>query len=122
MPRGSSLSDYEKGQIDSFKTQGLSIRQIAAKITRSPRVVFNYLNAGENYSASPRSGRPAKFDDRDKRSVLRLMDEGNKSCKQVLEESSLPVSVKTINRAIEESGFYEYDSMDVKPRLTDEHK
>lgn len=122
MPSASPLSEYEKGQIDVLKRQGCSQRQIAKEINRSATVVHNYIRLGENYGASPRSGRPPSLDERAKRRVLRLVSDGNHSCSQILAETKLNVSSKTINRVIKESGFFEYSSMDVKPKLTDQHK
>ena len=43
MPRGAELSDFEKGQIRAFKGLGLSNRDIAERLARSPTVVDNFM-------------------------------------------------------------------------------
>lgn len=113
MPKVSELTDYERGKIDGLRAQGGSIRQIATAFNRSPTVVHNYLRWGENYGVTPRSGRPSKLSERDRRQILRVAAEENRSCKQILGQ----VSVRTVNRVLSESGLFEYSEMSCKPRL-----
>uniref|UniRef100_T1J7B6 Tc3 transposase DNA binding domain-containing protein n=1 Tax=Strigamia maritima TaxID=126957 RepID=T1J7B6_STRMM len=49
MPRGTNLTDYEKGQIDTLKTAGNSARAISKAIGRSPGVIINYIILGKKY-------------------------------------------------------------------------
>jgi hypothetical protein len=46
MGRKQALSGVEKGQILAYKQEGLSSREIARKIDRSPFVVNNFLKLG----------------------------------------------------------------------------
>ena len=44
MSRGTPLSSEETGMIRAFKDLSLSNRAIAARLKRSPRVIYNYVN------------------------------------------------------------------------------
>lgn len=59
MPRGSSLTEFEKGRITALSSQEMSFRQIGRKIGRSDRVVRNYLKDVEAYGKAKSSGRPS---------------------------------------------------------------
>ena len=122
MPRGSVLTDYEMGKIDVYRDSGDSIRMIAKKINRSPSVVHHYIQLGENYGTRKSPGRPTKLTERDRRSVLRIVQNGNSSCNEILKETGLNVCRRTILNVVHDSGFMKFDSMDRKPRLTDSHK
>lgn len=122
MPRGLPLSEYEMGQIDVYRSAGDSIRVIANKINRSSNVVHNYLKLGENYGTKKSPGRPTKLTKRDRRSVLRIIKEGNSTCNEILKETGLNVCRRTILNIVHDSGFMKFDSMDQKPRLNDSHK
>lgn len=122
MGRGSSLTPYEMGQIDTLRGAGDSIRVIAKKINRSVSIVHHYIVLGENYGKKKSPGRPAKLTQRDKRSVLRIASEGKSSCNEILRETGLNVCRRTILNVIHESEFMKYESMERKPRLTESHK
>ena len=55
MPRGTELSEIEKGKIFAFHESGLTIRQIAEAVQRSSHAVWNVIN---NKHVSKRTGRP----------------------------------------------------------------
>ena len=49
MPAGKYLTDFEKGQITTYRGSGESIKEIATLIKRSPTVVRNFFYKKENY-------------------------------------------------------------------------
>lgn len=122
MPRGFSLSDFEKGQIDVYRKQKLSNRQIAAKIKRSPTLIDNYLKDPSSYNKIKRSGRKPILKPRDKRSILRKASNSSLSCKKIIHDLSLKVSRWTINRVINNSGNLKYAKKKTMPALTEDHK
>ena len=122
MPRGTELNEFEKGQIDALHKQGLSLRKIAMEINRSHTVVQHYLNLGENYCATPRSGRRSSLSDRDKRAIIRHVDKPGSSSTKILKDLQLNCSKYTVLRAINSTNLFEYSTMDVVPRLTELHK
>ena len=51
MPRGTVLTDLQKGQIMAYNDANKSIRQIDVAINRSKTVVGNFLKNPEAYNA-----------------------------------------------------------------------
>ena len=105
MPRGTALTDYEKGQIDVHKKNGLSNRQIATKMNRSGTVIDNYVKDPMKYNTIKRPGRKPILKARDKRAICKKASNSSLSCKAIMDELCLKVSRWTINRAINNSGF-----------------
>ena len=46
MPKGKELNSFEKGQIDAFNKENVSISEIAKRLNRSRKVVSNFLEKG----------------------------------------------------------------------------
>lgn len=57
IPRGKVLNEVEKGKILTFSENVASIAEIAIQISKSRKVVYNYLKNIENYGKNKRSGR-----------------------------------------------------------------
>ena len=49
MPRGTLLTEVERGKILALESEGFSIAEIADKIGRSRKVVYNFLGNREEY-------------------------------------------------------------------------
>jgi transposase len=71
MSSGKRLSPYKLSLIDGHKAQGLTNREIAEKIGRSPNAVSNYLRDPENFGLKNPGGRLSVLSQRDRRHVLR---------------------------------------------------
>ncbi len=61
MGKGTKLSPYEQGRIDSLREEGLSMRAIAHRITRSYKAVNSYLKDSSAYARKNPGGRPPKL-------------------------------------------------------------
>jgi transposase len=72
MGRGKQLSDFEMGQIMTYKNQGKSVAKISELVNRSRRVIRNYIEDPENYGTKKSPGRPAALTPKEHRRVLRL--------------------------------------------------
>jgi IS30 family transposase len=59
MPRGTLLTDHDKGQIDALLAEKLSQRAIAKKIGRSPKAIRNCIKATSATQAQPPPVHPA---------------------------------------------------------------
>lgn len=46
MPRGTKLTDYEKGQVNALRKQEQSLRLIESEIGQSHTVVKHFVNLG----------------------------------------------------------------------------
>ena len=80
------------GRIDALSGQAMSIRKIAAKIDKPPKVVNNYLKDKENYGQKRFHGRKQKLNQRDQRLIQRQISNSSKSCAQLKRELDLNVT------------------------------
>ena len=53
MPSGSVLTIEERVKVLAYSDAGLSVRQIAKKICRSPTAVHHVITLKENYASTP---------------------------------------------------------------------
>lgn len=72
MPRGTSLSEFEQGQIRGMREKGSQIAEIAAALNRHRNTITNFLKEPFNYGSIKRSGRKPTIDARGKRHIKRL--------------------------------------------------
>jgi transposase len=72
MSKGKRLTEYERGQIDAFRSNGAKLKEIAQRLKRSTTVIHNYLKSGQNYGLKGKRGRKKKLNDRVKRNIIRL--------------------------------------------------
>ncbi|CAK9806315.1 Transposable element Tc3 transposase [Anthophora plagiata] len=71
MPLGKILSEEEIGQIRAYKDVGVSNREIARRLHRSPRVINNYINDPENYGKRHRRAVKTATTSRERRQILK---------------------------------------------------
>lgn len=64
MARGKPLSEYEKGRMDTYKAEKLSIREISRRLKISLAIVQNYINNPAEYGKKKSNGRPKSLRDR----------------------------------------------------------
>lgn len=122
MPRGTLLTEREKGQIEAFSQEGLSQREIARRLKRSPKVIQNFLKNPNNYASKKDHGRHKKLSKRQERHVVRTASNSTASCNRIKHELDLDVSKTTIWRTLKRSGHIVRAKMNVAPRLKAEHK
>lgn len=122
MAKGKALSEYEKGQIDTFKSQGRSNRKIAEEIGRSLNVVNRYVRDPKNYGITKSPGAPPKLNERDKRRIIRAAVDGKKSCRKIQREVVPEVSKSTVWNVLNEAPDVSHEKMVAAPKLKDHHK
>lgn len=122
MPRGTSLTAYERGKIDAKREQGLRLRAIARSLHRSLAVVQNYVNNPEEYGTKRRSGRPSKVSAADKRRLVRHASNAAVSANDLRRMCDLAISKSTVLRTLHSSKVLQHRKMKKMPRLTDTHK
>jgi len=122
MPKGISLSDFEKGQISAKHDQGLSNRQIARDLGRHHKVIGSYLKNPAGYGTKSHSGRPPLLSDREKRRILREASNKVTTCSKMKAELKLNVSAETVRRVICKSNFIKWRKMKKAPKLERRHK
>jgi transposase len=122
MPRGTELSDFEKGQIQALQGTGLSNRVIAKRLGRSHTIVDNFIKKGDGYGKKKRSGRRPKLSDRDKRSILRIASNSTTGARRIRDGCAQKVSKNTVWRVIKSSPHLTRQKLKVNPKLKPEHE
>lgn len=122
MPRGTSLSEYEKGKIDAFYKEGLSKTEIANELTRSYTVVNNYIKLGDVYgSKNSQRGLKSLLTDRDKRSIIRKVTVEMKSSREIQRVDFPNVSHSTVYRVLCDNEFIVHQKLQKRPLLKPDH-
>jgi transposase len=122
MPHGKLLTDFEKGQISAFAADGVHVAEIANRLGRSRKVVYNFLENPQNYGKNHKGGRQRKLTTRDERHVQRLASNSRNSAAAIGREVQSDASRWTIRRAILRADHLVHSKLQHKPRLTDMHK
>lgn len=118
MPRGKELNEFEKGQITGLRQSGTKPSEIAYKIKRSRKVVYNYLKLGSKYGQRHRSGRKRTISCRDFRMILRLSSSGMYSTNQIKGKLGLPQHRVTIWRYVRKIPYLRYRKRLRKLKMT----
>ncbi|GAB0096980.1 hypothetical protein DMENIID0001_125670 [Sergentomyia squamirostris] len=83
MPRGTILSESEKGEIIAYRKCDIDIREIARKLGRSACVVHNFLKNPNGYNTNSQHGRKRSLTKRTERQILRLASNSTRSCNTI---------------------------------------
>jgi transposase len=105
MGSGKPLTEHKKGQIDALSSEGHSKRYIAKSVGCSRTAVTNYVKDRINYGKRHLHGRPRKLNARDERRLCRAAAPGNLSSAKLVKQLNLPVSRRTVSRALNDSGI-----------------
>ena len=123
MPSNKILTDYEKGRIDEGFADGKSQRQIALSISRSQKVVSNYLRNKEGYGTNRKGGRPCINNERVLRALGRAARSNKGKTALQLKEISGASGVKsTITRALRKKCRLKITGSTKILSLTKQHK
>lgn len=122
MPKGSILSEKERGKILAFHEEGLSNRKIAIKINRSEGVIRSFLKNPSFYGQCKKGGPKQKLTSRDKRRIINAASNSTKSAVQIIRELGINVSRWTVNRVLKASSNIVRQKLKNAPRLLPRHK
>lgn len=122
MPRGKLLTEFERGQIQAFRSENVGIRDISRRIGRSDAAVRTYLRDPENYGKNMGGKRRSAVSVRDKRAILREISNKATTIARVKNDLQLNASKSTIWRVVSTSENIRHAQMKKKPKLTDENK
>ena len=121
----SCLTVSEKSCIHGMKQAGLSPAQIARETGKSPSTIYSVLQRikqSGSVELAPRSGRPPKLSERDKRSLGRtLVNCRRDKLAEITNSMATKVSNRTVRKAANELGFSARVAAK-KPFLTKKHK
>lgn len=122
MPKGSVLSEKEKGMIEAYKQEGVSIRGIGRKLGRSDKVVRNYLKDPEKYATTKRKPKKSMLSARDKRNIVKLASNSTISLSKIKSNLKLSVCKETVRKVLHNSPNIIRSRMNKAPNLTAMHK
>lgn len=122
MPKGTILTEKERGKIDVLKEEGFSLREIARRIGRSRDSVTNYIRLGAQYATKKRSGRRPFLTDRDKRQIKRIAVDSKLSSAKIKAQMNLPVTSRRIRQVLSSDVNLSYKKSVPVPRLLPRHK
>lgn len=128
--RKMEMTQQEKrAQVVVLKEQGIANKEIAAATGLSVRAI-QYINKNVKHTHSfkdrPRSGRPPKLTDRNKRTIARMVKKKETSTATAISKAlksshQITVSPDTVKRSLKSFG-YACRIKKKKPRLTEKHK
>lgn len=122
MPKGTRLSDYEKGQIRALSDSGSSVSEISRQIGRSRTVITNFLADSLNYGTQKSTGRPPALTPRAKRRILSVASNSTIGVRQIKKNLELDASKDTIHRVLKASPNIQRCRMATRPKITDADK
>lgn len=122
MPKGTILTDEERGKIDILKEEGYSLREIARRIGRSRDAVTNYIRLGSKYATKKRPGRPSYLTDRDKRRMIHLAVNSKLSSAKIKANMNISVTSRRIRQVLSSEENLSYRKTVPVPRLLPRHK
>lgn len=120
MGRGLNLSEREKGKLDAYLAMHLSLREIARRMRRSPKVVKSYQQQRSSYGSNYK-GRPKALSSRGRRLLIRKASNSTKSSSALKSELNLTISKSTICRELKQASLRR-QKIKRQPYLTNAHK
>ena len=121
MPRGTQLTDIEKGQILAHHSDGRSMRWISRQISRSLRVIQNFLKDPDGYGTHHAGGAKCKLSGRTERAIFRAASNSTVGSRALQREFAPGISHMTVFRYIQRNPHLVRRVMRKRPKLTDDH-
>ncbi|XP_055642099.1 uncharacterized protein LOC129778936 [Toxorhynchites rutilus septentrionalis] len=100
MPKGSVLSAEEKMLITVYTEEGVRVREIGRRLTRSDKVIRNYLKDPQKYATVKRRPRQSKLSAEDKRNIVELASNSDLSLSKIKSTMNLPVCRETVRKVL----------------------
>ncbi|KAK2581558.1 hypothetical protein KPH14_005209 [Odynerus spinipes] len=122
MPRGKVLSSEEQAKIEAYRDAGLSLREIAKKISRSTTCIYHFLQLRKNYGKNHYTGGNTKLTRRDRSRIFKEISTQNKTASEVKKILELPVTTRRVQQILQQDNRLKWTKRSLKPPLTQEHK
>ena len=110
MPKGTQLTEFEKGRIIGMYDLGTEPDLIATKIGRSHHTITHFLKRYQERQSienAPRSGRPPKLDSTERQLLIdETMKNRTRSLHKIIEDNGLDLSETTARRVLHANGIY----------------
>lgn len=115
------LSSEEKAVIDALLARGISVTDIAAQIARDPTTISKYKKRRDNPQPPGVLGRPSLLSERDDRHIAREAATTTHTCRQIIANQGLNVSLSTVLRSIHRVGDITWGPTYLAPEMTKDH-
>jgi IS30 family transposase len=122
MPKGSVLSERERGMVEAYRREKVPLREIARRLSRSDSVIRNFLKNPRKYATTKRKAKQSKLSARDERRIVKLASNSTISVSKIKSELDLPVADETIRKVLHSSPNIIRSKMHKAPNLTPDHK
>lgn len=122
MPRGTELSEEEKGKVWAFHEMGLSAREIGRRLNRTRTVVLNLIKLRGKYGSKKRSGRKPTLSDRQRREIFKCATNSNMSAGEIQRHLLLSISRRRVQQILHQDERLKYVKRNKFPKLTPRHK
>ena len=121
MGRKANLSNEEKAQIDGLRTKKFSIRDIVDTMARGKIAVGCYIKGGGVQKVNRKTGPKPTISPRAARVLAKSLREGGKTARMVLNESGVGVSLRTVQRVLQNHAYLGFGHLKIRPLLSAEN-
>lgn len=122
MPQGSPLTPFQRGQIWSYFEAKWSYRRIAAKVGCTISTVCTTLKRKEGIRTKETRGRPKKLSPTIRRGLVRHSKQPGATARKLHSAFDLPVSIRTVQRALSEPEYMGYEKLSKGPSITPKNR
>ena len=122
MGRGLRLSSEERAVILALKKDGLGQRAIAKRVNRSKTAIQHVLATDNTENRTTTAGPKPKLSATLRRLIIRTVLKERLTASQVQKKMGLSVSIRTIQRILQQHSNLHYVKMQPSPHLTQSHR
>lgn len=121
MPHARQLSMDERRIILNLHERGDSTSEIASAVGRVRGTVLNVIRNPDKQRALPRSGRPTKLTEQDKRNLFRKARTGRFYAREIVQDLNLSITVPYAQQLLSNDKHLIWRTMKKKPSMTSRH-
>lgn len=122
MPRGTLLTELEKGQILGLHSSCISVRAIAIELNRSRACVSTFLERHGKNLPDKKNKNASKLSPQRKRALLREAKKGESSANELRVALNMPVSTRRIQQIISADPHLRYRKIAKAPYMTPQNR
>lgn len=115
------MTSEEIAAIKAYKDCGLSNREIAIKIDRSPKVINNYCKLNESYGQNWSKSGNSKIQGRTQRRIVHCATNKRMSASEIKAQMELPVTVRRVQEILQSNPNTIWRKRAPKPKITAKH-
>lgn len=121
MQRSTFLSDKEKGLIEAFKGNKLSICAISKELNRSRDVITRHMMNLQQYETQKLSNTNCKLIDSARHRIVRGASQGQETASQLKLRLDLPISKRRVQHVLSNERYLSYQKVQKVLLLFENH-